>query len=65
MSVYNIAKALSISVNLYKNFEKSSSLPATNDLVKLAAFFNVPISFLAEEHSDLNSVRTELESLKD
>lgn len=65
VSVYNIAKALSISVNLYKNFEKSSSLPATNDLVKLAAFFNVPISFLAEEHSDLNSVRTELESLKD
>lgn len=54
VSVYNIAKALSISVNLYKNFEKSSSLPATNDLVKLAAFFNVPISFLAEEHSDLN-----------
>lgn len=65
VSVYNIAKALSISVNLYKNFEKSSSLPATNDLVKLAAFFNVPISFLAEEHSDLNSVRTALESLKD
>lgn len=65
VSVYNIAKSLSISVNLYKNFEKSSSLPATNDLVKLAAFFNVPISFLAEEHSDLNSVRTELESLKD
>lgn len=65
VSVYNIAKALSISVNLYKNFEKSSSLPATNDLVKLAAFFNVPISFLAEEHSDLNSVRTELDSLKD
>lgn len=65
VSVYNIAKALFISVNLYKNFEKSSSLPATNDLVKLAAFFNVPISFLAEEHSDLNSVRTELESLKD
>lgn len=25
----------------------------------------MPISFLAEEHSDLNSVRTELESLKD
>lgn len=65
VSVYNIAKALSISVNLYKNFEKSLSLPATNDLVKLAAFFNVPISFLAEEHSDLNSVRTALESLKD
>lgn len=65
VSVYNIAKALSISVNLYKNFEKSSSLPATNELVKLAAFFNVPISFLAEEHSDLNSVRNELESLKD
>lgn len=64
VSVYNIAKSLSISVNLYKNFEKSASLPATNDLVKLAAFFNVPISFLAEEHADLKSVRTELEALK-